>query len=89
MYQEVVADRHHIHMNSTIWSTLSNFVQYLGKTNKAVVDHTDKGWHVTYINRDPELLRRQEAMAQYVPYAECISNDAGSSYDNMMTAACL
>ena len=43
IYQEVVADRNHIHMNSTIWSTLGNFVQYLGKTNKAVVDQTPKG----------------------------------------------
>ena len=26
------------------------------------VDHTEKGWFVTYIDRDPETLRRQEAL---------------------------
>lgn len=27
VYNNVVCDRHHIHMNSTIWVTLSEFVQ--------------------------------------------------------------
>jgi hypothetical protein len=59
IYQEIVADRGHVHMNSTIWTTLSGFVQYLGRTNKAVVEETPKGWFITYINRDPALLARQ------------------------------
>lgn len=30
VYQEVVSNRTHIHMNATKWPTLTNFVQYLG-----------------------------------------------------------
>ena len=30
VYQEVIQDKFHVHMNSTMWATLSDFVQYLG-----------------------------------------------------------
>ncbi len=34
-------------MNATKWDTLTNFVMYLGKTGKAVVDQVDgKGLYV-------------------------------------------
>lgn len=26
------------------------------------MDHTEKGWFITYIDRDPETLKRQEAL---------------------------
>merc|ERR1712142_1009464 len=51
-------------MNSTKWETLTAFVQYLGKTGKCIVDHTEKGWYVTWIDRDPETIARQEALAK-------------------------
>jgi len=47
-------------MNSTKWTTLSDFVQYLGRTGKCVVEETERGWDVQYIERDPFLLARQE-----------------------------
>src|SRR5690349_8639167 len=31
VYQELITDRKHVHMNSTKWETLSSFVQYLGR----------------------------------------------------------
>lgn len=65
VYQEVVADRTHIHMNATKWETLGTFVQYLGKTGLCRVDQTDKGdWMVQYIDRDPRFLARQEEIAR-------------------------
>ena len=33
-YQEYISDKEHIHMNATIWTTLTAFVMYLGKTGK-------------------------------------------------------
>ena len=33
----------------TKWTTLTDFVQYLGKSGKCVVDETERGWYVTYI----------------------------------------
>lgn len=65
IYSEVIADRHHIHMNATQWLTLSEFVKYLGKDGKAAVDQDDEGkWYVRYINRDPEAEKRKEALAK-------------------------
>lgn len=43
VYQEYIADRGHIHMNATIWLTLTAFVKYLGRTGQCVVDETEKG----------------------------------------------
>ena len=66
IYQEVIQDKHHIHMNATKWVTLSDFVQYLGKSGKCTVDETERGWYVQYIQRDPVLLARQEALQKRV-----------------------
>jgi DNA/RNA-binding protein KIN17 len=59
IYQEYIADKHHTHMNATIWATLSDFCKHLGKESLAVVEETEQGWYVTYIDRDPRLLARQ------------------------------
>ncbi|CAK9827728.1 DNA/RNA-binding protein KIN17 [Anthophora retusa] len=64
VYQEYIADRTHIHMNATIWLTLTAFVKWLGRTGQCVVDETEKGWYVTYIDRDPETLAAQEKKAK-------------------------
>ncbi|CAI0443145.1 unnamed protein product [Linum tenue] len=32
VYNEYIHDRHHVHMNSTEWATLTEFVKYLGRT---------------------------------------------------------
>lgn len=29
---------------------------------KCLVDYTEKGWFITYIDRDPETIRKQEAV---------------------------
>ncbi|KAG7199211.1 hypothetical protein KM043_018082 [Ampulex compressa] len=57
-------DRGHVHMNSTIWLTLTGFVKWLGRTGQCVVDETEKGWFITYIDRDPETLAAQEKKAK-------------------------
>uniref|UniRef100_A0A0P4WIM2 DNA/RNA-binding protein Kin17 WH-like domain-containing protein n=1 Tax=Scylla olivacea TaxID=85551 RepID=A0A0P4WIM2_SCYOL len=61
VYQEYIQDRDHVHMNATQWETLTDFVKWLGREGHCVVDETEKGWYVTYIDRDPETLRRQAA----------------------------
>jgi len=49
-------------MNSTQWETLTEFVKYLGKSGVAEVEETPKGWFIKYIDRDPEMLARYEAL---------------------------
>ena len=52
VYNEFISDRHHIHMNSTKWLTLTEFVKYLGRTGKCKVDETPKGWFIRLVPRD-------------------------------------
>ena len=65
IYQELIADKEHIHMNATHWTTLTDFVQYLGRSKKCLVEenHSDGtgGWTVSYIERDAGILARREA----------------------------
>jgi len=64
VYQEYIADKQHIHMNGTIWSSLAGFVKYLGKEGKAVVEETEKGWYIQYIDKDPRMIAKQAASAE-------------------------
>jgi DNA/RNA-binding protein KIN17 len=49
VYNEFIADRHHVHMNSTKWLTLTEFVKHLGRTGQCKVEETEKGWFITLI----------------------------------------
>lgn len=64
VYQDYIADRNHLHMNSTQWETLTDFVKWLGRQGLCAVDETEKGWFVQYIDRDPETIALQEAIAK-------------------------
>lgn len=64
VYQQVIADKNHVHMNSTRWHTLTGFVQWLGKSGICVVDLIDDEWFITYIDRDPETLEKQKKAAK-------------------------
>jgi DNA/RNA-binding protein KIN17 len=59
VYQQVIAHKDHVHMNSTRWHTLTGFCQWLGKSGICVVDLIEDEWWITYIDRDPETLERQ------------------------------
>ncbi|KAL4540228.1 hypothetical protein Ndes2437B_g01443 [Nannochloris sp. 'desiccata'] len=53
VYNELIAERHHVHMNATKWLSLTEFVKYLGKEGKCRVEDTPKGWYITLIQKDP------------------------------------
>ncbi|RYG42789.1 hypothetical protein EON68_01375, partial [archaeon] len=40
VYNEYIQDKAHIHMNATIWPTLTDFVKYLGRIGRVVVEET-------------------------------------------------
>ncbi|KAI9493139.1 domain of Kin17 curved DNA-binding protein-domain-containing protein [Zychaea mexicana] len=62
VYQEYISDRQHIHMNSTKWNSLSEFVKYLGREGICQVDETERGWYITWIDNSPKALARQAAI---------------------------
>lgn len=71
VWNEYMANRHHSHLNSTRWVTLTEFVKHLGRTGKCKVDETPKGWFVTFIDRErktiiPENVTKKRPMAQLV-----------------------
>ncbi|XP_042028360.1 KIN17-like protein [Salvia splendens] len=59
VYNEYISDRNHVHMNSTKWATLTEFIKYLGKAGKLKVEETPKGWFITYIDNDSETLFKE------------------------------
>uniref|UniRef100_A0A914KFP4 DNA/RNA-binding protein Kin17 WH-like domain-containing protein n=1 Tax=Meloidogyne incognita TaxID=6306 RepID=A0A914KFP4_MELIC len=59
VYQEYIKDKGHIHMNSTVWHTLTGFVVYLGKSGKCKIEENEKGWFITYINQEEELKKQK------------------------------
>ena len=59
VYQEFIQDKHHQHMNSTRWVTLTEFVKHLGRTGVARVDETEKGWFLAWIDNTPKALEKQ------------------------------
>eukprot|EP00727_Mastigamoeba_balamuthi_P004119 m51a1_g13704 hypothetical protein (535) ;mRNA; r:74027-76299 len=63
VYNEVIKDKTHVHLNSTRWASLSGFVMYLGKSGQCIVEDTPKGWYISYIEKDADILRRQASIA--------------------------
>ncbi|KAF9021380.1 zinc finger protein RTS2 [Hymenopellis radicata] len=61
VYQEYIGDKSHLHMNSTRWVTLTEFVKHLGRSGIAKVDETEKGWFIAWIDSSPKALAKAEA----------------------------
>lgn len=49
-------------MNATKWSSLSEFVKMLGREGICRVEENEKGLFISYVDRSPEALARQEAI---------------------------
>ncbi|THW18507.1 zinc finger protein RTS2 [Aureobasidium pullulans] len=59
-YQEYIHDKEHIHMNSTKWPSLTEFVKYLGREGICRVEEGDRGLEIAWVDDSPEALRRRE-----------------------------
>ncbi|KAI5806665.1 domain of Kin17 curved DNA-binding protein-domain-containing protein [Peziza echinospora] len=59
-YQEYIGNKEHIHMNSTRWISLSEFVKQLGREGLCRVEEGEKGFFISWIDNSPEALQRQE-----------------------------
>ena len=58
VYQQYIQDKHHVHMNSTRWVTLTEFIKHLGRSGIARVDETDKGWFIAWVDNSPKALAK-------------------------------
>jgi DNA/RNA-binding protein KIN17 len=59
-YQEYIGNKEHVHMNSTKWVTLSEFVKYLGREGICRVEDGERGLMIAWIDNSPDALKRQE-----------------------------
>lgn len=58
VYQEYIQDKYHVHMNSTRWVTLTEFIKHLGRSGIARVDDTEKGWFIAWVDSSPKALAK-------------------------------
>mmetsp|Transcript_633 Transcript_633/g.2118 ORF Transcript_633/g.2118 Transcript_633/m.2118 type:complete len:394 (+) Transcript_633:129-1310(+) len=65
VYQEYIKDRHHVHMNSTKWTTLSEFARWLGREGLCHVEEKEDGFYLSYVDREAaERRKKAEQMEQ-------------------------
>ena len=64
-YNEYIARKDHIHLNSTKWPNLTAFLKYLGREGVCRVEEKDEeagmpGLYISWIDDSPEALRRRD-----------------------------
>lgn len=59
-YQEYIHEKQHIHMNSTKWPSLTEFVKTLGREGICRVEEGERGLEIAWVDDSPEALRRRE-----------------------------
>uniref|UniRef100_A0A914D2L0 DNA/RNA-binding protein Kin17 WH-like domain-containing protein n=1 Tax=Acrobeloides nanus TaxID=290746 RepID=A0A914D2L0_9BILA len=59
VYQDYIKEKGHVHMNSTVWHTLTGFVLYLGSSGKCKIDQNEKGWWIQYIDQEDEMRKQK------------------------------
>ncbi|CAD5234510.1 unnamed protein product [Bursaphelenchus xylophilus] len=59
VYQELIKDKGHVHMNSTVWHTLTGFIHHLQESGKCKIDETEKGWFIQLIDQEEELRKQK------------------------------
>ncbi|KAK9449134.1 domain of Kin17 curved DNA-binding protein-domain-containing protein [Limtongia smithiae] len=66
-YQEYIMDRNHVHMNATRFTSLSEFVKYLGEQNMCFVapdPEKEGGMLISYVDSSPEAVKRRQDAAR-------------------------
>ena len=63
-YQEYISDKEHVHMNSTKWPSLTEFVKYLSREGICRVEEGERGMEIAWVDDSPDALRRREAVAK-------------------------
>ncbi|CAI2369961.1 unnamed protein product [Moneuplotes crassus] len=59
VYQELIKDQYHVHMNSTKWSSLGDFVKYLEKANICEVEWSESKPVIKYLDKNAREVKRE------------------------------
>eukprot|EP01080_Neovahlkampfia_damariscottae_P002116 gene2116-1983_t len=60
VYQQYINETHHVHLSSTKWVNLDEFVSYLGKESICKVEESPKGLVVQYVDIDDSKIKKME-----------------------------
>jgi DNA/RNA-binding protein KIN17 len=64
-YQTYIANKEHVHMNSTKWPSLTEYVKYLGREGICNVKEDEKdGLMIAWRDLSPEAVRRRQAIKE-------------------------
>jgi len=58
---QYIVNKNHVHMNSTRWKTLTEFITFLGHAGICRVENTEKGWFISWIDTSPEAMKKRDA----------------------------
>lgn len=87
VFQEYIKDREHVHMNGTRWTSLTEFANWLGENGFVRVEESERGVMVTYIDRDPETIKRLELEAKRAERAKEAAERNQREIEDQMEAA--
>ncbi|KAH3675017.1 hypothetical protein WICMUC_002849 [Wickerhamomyces mucosus] len=70
-YNLLIQDKHHIHLNSTKWSSLSQFLQHINTKGLIKIDDNEQGdglnsLDISYINNSSENIMKREELRQKI-----------------------
>lgn len=87
VYNEYIQDRHHVHMNATMWESLSVFVKYLGREGIARVREDEQGWFVAWVDTSQDAARRAADKAKALAKEKRAEVAATAELANIAAAA--
>jgi len=59
VYNDFISDREHVHMNATKWTSLTEFVKWMGREGICKVDETEKGWFIKLVREEDPMERKK------------------------------
>ena len=59
VYQEIILNPEHVHINATRWTNLTNYVKYLGKESFCKVEQDGEDWHLMMPDKKLALEREK------------------------------
>ena len=86
VFQDYIKEKDHVHMNGTRWTSLTEFANWMGEHGHVKVDDSERGVMITYIDRDPETLRRQELEAKRAEQAKQAALKSQQEIERQMEA---
>lgn len=59
-YQEVIANKEHVHLNATKWHSLTDFIKHLARSSICRVEEKEDGLFIAWIDDSEGAIKRRE-----------------------------